>query len=394
GKLSKLHDLKLNNNLLNGNIPSQLGNLSNLSELYLYNNRLSGSIPPALGNMKNLTTAYLYNNQLSGSIPPELGDMKNLRVLYLYNNQLTGNIPQELGNLSKLGYLDLANNQLTGSIPAKLGNLANLGYLDLANNQLSGTIPSGLFKLYKYQADLYLDHNQLSGKIPSEFGKVYFFIFHLDNNQLNGKTPDFISLGDGRFYIQNNRFVFGDIMTNAKDNNTVYAPQANIPIHKNGNTLSVYTGGSYQLMYDTFKWYKGSMLVATITGDSTFTPSHGGNYSVTVTNSVATALTLYSDTVYYNAGNNAIASKMNDHSSIAVYPNPAKTNTNLSFNAEGKYSMTITDMAGNILQTKTGVANKGANSIQLDVNNYASGMYLITITDEKNRKQTLRLNKE
>jgi len=47
-----------------------------------------------------------------------------------------------------------------------------------------------------------------------------------------------------------------------------------------------------------------------------------------------------------------------------------------------------------VLQTKAGVAIKGTNIIQLDVSKYASGLYLVTITDGKNRKQTLRLNKE
>ena len=66
----------------------------------------------------------------------------------------------------------------------------------------------------------------------------------------------------------------------------------------------------------------------------------------------------------------------------------------LSFNADGKYSITIADVSGKVLQIKTGVAVKGTNVIQLDVSKYASGLYLVTITDGKNRKQTLRLNKE
>ena len=50
--------------------------------------------------------------------------------------------------------------------------------------------------------------------------------------------------------------------------------QANIPIHQNGNTLSVSAGGT--LSNNTYKWFKceetGSILVATIKGDSVFHP--------------------------------------------------------------------------------------------------------------------------
>ena len=137
-----------------------------------------------------------------------------------------------------------------------------------------------------------------------------------------------------------------------------------------------------------------STLVATNKRNSTFTPTQNGNYSVAVTNSVATKLTLYSDTILYNAGNNSIASKLNNNSSIFIYPNPAKSFSTLLFNADGKYVITVADITGRILQTKTGVAIKGKNIIQLDVSKYASGIYSITIADEKNRKQAVRLNKE
>ncbi len=420
GNLSKLTYLDIGNNYLTGSLPPELGNLINLQYLDLYNNKLTGSIPSSLGNLINLQHLNFYHNKLTGDIPASLGNMISLQYLNLDHNQLSGSIPPALGHLINLTYLNLSsnklvsipseiknlkslqylyifNNKLSGKILPELGELVNLTDLRLANNQLNGRIPSELGDLSNL-ASLYLGNNQLSGSIPYRLGELSHLIYlNLANNQLSGQVVPFhkFSVG-GAIYLGENKFTFAGMAALIKNQicPVVYFPQANIPIHKNGNTLSVYTGGSYQLMYDTFKWYKGSTLVATITGDSTFTPSHGGNYSVTVTNAVATQLTLHSDTIYYNGGNNAIAAKMNDHSFIAVYPNPAKTNATLSFNAEGRYTLTITDLSGNVLQTRTGVANKGANSIQLDVSNYASGVYLITIIDEKNRRQTLWLNKE
>ena len=123
-------------------------------------------------------------------------------------------------------------------------------------------------------------------------------------------------------------------------------------------------------------------------------PKQSGNCSVAVTNSGATALTLYSDTVNYSSADNLIASQINKISSASLYSNPAKYYTTLSFNADGKYTIIITDILGKTLLTKIGVGIKEKNTIQLDVNKYASGTYLITITDSKGNKQSSKFVKE
>ena len=175
----------------------------------------------------------------------------------------------------------------------------------------------------------------------------------------------------------------------------VYSPQANIHITRKALKLSVSAGGT--LANNTYTWYKNGNLFKTKVGDSVVTINGKGNYSVVVTNSVATRLTLYSDTLNYLTLNNFIADESvieNKISAASVYPNPAKSFATLSFYAEGKYTITITDISGKIFQTKVGVSNKNENIIQLDVSKYASGFYLISIVDEKGNKQTLKLNKE
>ena len=64
-----------------------------------------GVITDNNGRVRRLS---LDNNLLTGSIPPELGNLSNLEFLVLYNNQLTGPIPPELGNLSSLEGLELS----------------------------------------------------------------------------------------------------------------------------------------------------------------------------------------------------------------------------------------------------------------------------------------------
>ncbi|CAN1130448.1 Leucine-rich repeat protein 1 [Linum perenne] len=74
--------LNLEDNRLNGSIPTELGNLKNLVALDLFNNSLSGSIPSSLGsNLQSLKFLRLQNNKLSGEIPKSLADIPNLTIL-------------------------------------------------------------------------------------------------------------------------------------------------------------------------------------------------------------------------------------------------------------------------------------------------------------------------
>ena len=194
GDLSELTTLGLQVNQLTGEIPPELGNLSNLRELYLWENELSGEIPSELGNLSSLTVLDLPGNELSGEIPAELGSLSNLTVLFLSRNQLRGEIPSELGNLSSLVELELYGNQLTGEIPSELGDLSNLTILSLSRNQLRGEIPTELSNLSSL-VELYLYENQLRGEIPSELGDLSnLTVLELYENQLTGEIPS--ELGD------------------------------------------------------------------------------------------------------------------------------------------------------------------------------------------------------
>jgi len=75
----------------------------------------------------------------------------------------------------------------------------------------------------------------------------------------------------------------------------LYSPQASIPIYNQNNNLSVAAGGTPS--NDAFRLYKDGVLDTMQIGDSTFTITAAGKYNITVTNAIATKLTLYSDTV-------------------------------------------------------------------------------------------------
>src|SRR6266498_1667095 len=399
--VSKLH---LDNNQLSGFIPSSIGNLVNLWFLYLNNNQLSSSIPSSLGNLINLQNLYLNNNQLNGSIPSSVGNLVNLKNLYLHFNQLSGSIPSSLGNLAFLDYLVLANNQLSGSIPSSLGNLVNLYTLELNNNQLSGSIPSSLGNLANYLYALQLNNNQLSGSIPSSLGNLSFIqdlnlsynklsgsipsslgnlaslqALHLDHNQLSGGIPSsFGKLNPSlSLFLNGNHFTFDGMQFVAQTfPNAIYAPQKLIPVHQNGNTLSVYAGGT--LSKNTYTWFfKNGQIKDTIVikGDSVFHPKKNGIYRAKVTNSIAIKLQLHSDTIVYTAPA-VIASAENSlqqydkTNSFRVYPNPAKDILFVQTNSNASFS--LLNQSGKILLTK--IVNGNG---EINVTNLAAGLYYL-----------------
>ncbi|HRH50813.1 MAG TPA: T9SS type A sorting domain-containing protein [Panacibacter sp.] len=303
GNLTDLEILNLSGNILSGSIPAEMGNLKNLTELYLYDNQLSGSIPSEMGDLKNLIALYLYDNQLSGSIPSELGNLENLTLLNLSKNKLSGSIPPELGILENLTILSLAGNKLSGIIPSELGKLSNLVYLQAELNNLSGTIPSELGNLENIEY-LDLSHNLLNGNIPVELEKlVKAQTFYLGHNQLSGSIPT--ELGNlenlKTLYLQGNRFTFNGMeFLVQKFPFTKYSPQSTIHLNQNSNNLSVSVGGT--LTNNTYKWFQvGKEGYKEFTGDSVFYPPQNGKYYAIVTNSICTKLTLYTDTVEYSS---------------------------------------------------------------------------------------------
>ncbi|KAK1368842.1 putative LRR receptor-like serine/threonine-protein kinase [Heracleum sosnowskyi] len=112
GSLTKLNYLRLAFNQFNGSLDFLQANLPQLEEVSLQYNFLTGPIP-VFKNCNNLKFLYLNDNMLSGHIPVELGDCSSLRQVMLNNNSLTGNIPQKLRCLLNLTYMNLYDTNLT-----------------------------------------------------------------------------------------------------------------------------------------------------------------------------------------------------------------------------------------------------------------------------------------
>ncbi|MFD3001450.1 alpha/beta fold hydrolase [Pontibacter toksunensis] len=355
GKLEKLLYLNFNANKLTGNIPASIGNLRDLELLSLFYNQLNGVIPSSIGKLNNLKYLDLGWNKLT-EIPSSIGDLVNLstlrlggnqfikvpstienlaklRVLYLGNNPLKA-IPSSIGkllnlndlnlestnltevppidNLVNLGSLHLARNSLT-TIPSYISNFVNLRYLYLYGNQLR-EIPSSFATLKKLEIFNIYD-NKLSGPIPSFIGDITT-LRHLGlaNNELSGNIPTpILKLNLVGLSINNNHFTFDGTEEVAKTYSFAqYAPQANLRILIDNKQLSLAVGGTSK--NNTFTWYKDGKQIAVVKENNTYKPSSSGKYWVIATNSVATKLSLYSDTVDFVASDSWEV--------VVVNPNP------------------------------------------------------------------------
>jgi Leucine rich repeat len=194
GKLTNLIALNLGQTSLGGNIPKEIGNIRKLQMLDLSESRMSGEIPSYLGNLTAMTKLYLQNNKLEGHIPPQLSNLQVLILLNLSNNKLKGE-PKEIMNLPSLSIgLYLSNNYLSGALPPEIGKLKNVVEISLSNNKLSGEIPNTIDGCQLLQV-LRLDGNLLHGPVPTSFSNIKGMQqLDLSNNLLSGKVPEFVAL--------------------------------------------------------------------------------------------------------------------------------------------------------------------------------------------------------
>ncbi|KAM5573216.1 receptor-like protein EIX2 [Rosa sericea] len=212
-RFSKLRELDLSSNQLNGSVPESVGQLSSLEHLSLSGNSLTGVITEShFLNLSRLQDLDLSGNRFSINLssdwnPPfqlthwlDMSSCKvgpafpkwilrqtNLTQLYLSNAGLSGSLPNKFWDLfSGLDFLDLSMNQIHGKLP----NLSttSLDFLNLSSNLLSGAVPSFSPML----TDLYLSNNMFSEPLSSFCAtqSPYLRFVDISKNLLSGQLPN------------------------------------------------------------------------------------------------------------------------------------------------------------------------------------------------------------
>ncbi|XP_017984394.1 PREDICTED: LRR receptor-like serine/threonine-protein kinase GSO2 [Theobroma cacao] len=165
---SKIVDLNLQYNSLQGSIPDFFKNMVSLRHLDLSLNQLGGEIPEFLGNICTLKAIDLSFNNFSRFIPAGLsGCIQNsLEILSLSNNQLRGALP-DLTKFSSLKYLDIGYNQFNGTMTESLGCLSELEHLNASWNSFEGVISEAHFENLSKLQTLDLSYNVLAFNVSS-----------------------------------------------------------------------------------------------------------------------------------------------------------------------------------------------------------------------------------
>ncbi len=271
-------------------------------ELVLVENNLSGGIPAVVGNLDALRRLNLSDNDLTGTIPAEVWTLTNLEQLWLVGNQLTGSIPSEIGNLVLMEKLHLGWNMFDGDIPDELWNLINLNELAIGRNNLTGSISPSVGNLTDL-VQLHLYENNFAGTLPSELQNLSLLEDLLVYDNSFNDLPDFSGLGNISILgAANNTFEFDDIEPNIGIATFGYSPQADIAgpgdmVLNEGDLLDITlpVGGSNNV----YQWVKDGLDLSGQTTDNllinSVTAADAGTYHLRITNSVATDLTLVSD---------------------------------------------------------------------------------------------------
>ena len=200
-----LSQLDLSNNLLNGTLPTTIGELVNLQAVDVSNNAELGADGCCEFADSYYTSFYGYNT----TIPTEIGMLKKLQVLKMDWARFMRHMPTEIGNLRNLQFWRLQGsyetNQVSGTIPTEFGKLRKLTEFMMENNTLSGTLPSEIANMYSLEKFTVQD-NQISGTLPENMGDIQFLNWwDTFGNKLEGDIPESIQkLGSLDYlYIQN-----------------------------------------------------------------------------------------------------------------------------------------------------------------------------------------------
>ncbi|XP_074282166.1 receptor-like protein EIX2 isoform X1 [Silene latifolia] len=212
----ELEYLALSSNMMNGSLPSSLGQLTNLNYLDLSKNEFKGRVPASFVKLSALKCLDLSENKMSGLIPDFIGNLTQIDCLDISTNSLQGTV-FGIGNLSKLSYLDMNFNNLNLNLdsrfnwrppfqlqvfnvhscvintvfPQWLKNQTQIVELDLSYTGISGELPRWLWNVSSLQL-IKLSGNQLTGSLPKQLSDSKMWWLDLHNNLFTGTIPKWL----------------------------------------------------------------------------------------------------------------------------------------------------------------------------------------------------------
>ncbi|XP_062028807.1 receptor-like protein EIX2 [Rosa rugosa] len=199
-----LETLDLSDNLFWGSLPD-LARFSKLRELYLFSNQLNGSVPESVGQLSSLETLLLSGNSLSGVITEaHFLNLSRLQSLAISNNHFSINLSSDWNPPFQLDWLEMSSCKVGPAFPKWILTQTNLTDLYLSNTGLSGSLPNKFWDLFSGLDWLDLSMNQIHGKLPN-LSSTSLGLLNLSSNLFSGALPSFSPMLRD-LYLSNNRF--------------------------------------------------------------------------------------------------------------------------------------------------------------------------------------------
>ncbi len=191
--MPKLSHLDLHENQLVGPLPNRVSGLLDLNSLFLQNNLLNGTLPSWLFTLPSLVKLIMADNQFIG----EIDEFKSnsLQIIVMGDNKLHGPLPRSISRLVNLTYLDLSLNNLSIMLELELfSKLINLQDLDFSYNNVSFNINNNITKILPMLQSLSLRSSNISDYPTFLRTTPNLLILDLSDNKICGQVP--IWLGD------------------------------------------------------------------------------------------------------------------------------------------------------------------------------------------------------
>ena len=153
-----------------------------------FTEQLDGILSDYFCHLTHLTSFNIRNNLITGELPSNMNQLTKLREFAVGKNKLSGNIDALASN--ELAYVLLNDNQFTGEITTGLSaSMPSLVYIAVNDNQFTGPISS-----IKSDVDyLFCQNNQFSGSIQSfDIGSA-IAQYDLRGNRFNCYSKQFSS---------------------------------------------------------------------------------------------------------------------------------------------------------------------------------------------------------
>lgn len=166
-----------------------ISQIATLRELKLADNALEGELPSNLGSLSQLEVLELQGNKLN-SLPTEIRELVHLRTLNVSDNQLT-TLPSELFTSVPIVDLLASKNALSGSF-FDVDTVPHLQNLQLANNSLSSLCETGTILLPALKS-LDVSINRLSA-LPDISSWTSLTTLLAGENKLTALPEGFVSL--------------------------------------------------------------------------------------------------------------------------------------------------------------------------------------------------------